>query len=58
VDMAAVGEDLPGAPEHPSHGSREAGHHGLEPAGQVPGLRPAPARLPPQRGDPARSNAS
>jgi hypothetical protein len=36
VDVATVGEDLPGAPEHPIHGPREASDHGLEPAGQVP----------------------
>jgi hypothetical protein len=36
VDVTAVGENLPGAPEHPIHGPREAGHHRLEPARQVP----------------------
>jgi hypothetical protein len=35
ADVTAVGEDLPGSPENPIHGPREARHDGLEPTGEI-----------------------
>jgi hypothetical protein len=39
VDVTAVGEGLPGSPEHPIHRPREARHDRLEPQGEIPGAR-------------------